>query len=149
MEVLMKASSFRLAILAAFGLLFIFPLPARAAEPCSLLTLQEIVQVLGNPVTANPLGTTGCMWKGTPQYVSVVVRPASSWSRIILPVQGVTKTDVGGIGDAASLSGMQNIWTLSVKQGSNVLVITVYNTKPPDQQKTSEQSLAKLALKRL
>jgi hypothetical protein len=67
----------------------------------------------------------------------------------ILPVQGMTKTDVSGIGDAASLSGMQNIWTLSVKQGNNVIVLTVYGAKSPDQQRSSEESLARLALKHL
>jgi hypothetical protein len=145
----MKPSSLRLAILVLPALLLTLPRPAFATDPCSLLTQQEIQQVLGNSVTPNPLGTTGCMWKGTPQYVSIVVRPASAWARTILPVQGMTKTDVSGIGDAASLSGMQNIWTLSVKQGNNVLVLTVYNTKTPDQQKSSEQALAILAIKRL
>jgi hypothetical protein len=145
----MKPSLFGIAFLSAVSLLFALPQPAQAADPCNLLTPQEIQQVLGNSVSPAPIGTTGCMWKGTPQYVSIVIRPASSWSRIIMPVPNATKTDVSGIGDAASLSGMQNIWTLSVKQGNNVIVITVYNTKTPDQQKSSEQSLAKLALKRL
>jgi hypothetical protein len=66
-----------------------------------------------------------------------------------MPVQGMTKTDVSGIGDAASLSGMQNIWTLAVKQGNDVIVLTVYGAKTPDQQKSSEESLARVALKRL
>jgi hypothetical protein len=145
----MKATSLRLAILAAPALLLTLPRPALAADTCALLTTQEIAQALGNSVTPTPLGTTGCMWKGTPQYVSIVVRPASSWDRIIMPVQGATKTDISGIGDAASFSGMQNIWTLSVKRGSNIIVLTVYGAKTPDQQKSSEQSLAKLALKHL
>ena len=62
---------------------------------------------------------------------------------------GMTKTDVSGIGDAASLSGMQNTWTLSVRQGNNVIVLTVYGAKSPDQQRSSEESLARLALKHL
>jgi len=66
-----------------------------------------------------------------------------------MPGQGMTKTDVSGIGDAASLSEMQNIWTLSVKQGNNVIVLTVYGAKSPDQQRSSEESLARLALKHL
>jgi len=145
----MKATPLRLLILAASALLFLLPWPASTADPCALLTTQEIQQVLGNSVTSTPIGTTGCMGKGTPQSMTIVLRPASAWASITTPVQGITKTDVSGIGDAASFSAMQNIWTLSVKQGNNVLVLTVYGAKTPDQQKSSEQSLAKLAVKRL
>jgi hypothetical protein len=145
----MKLSVRRWSATVTFGLVFTLSLPVSAADHCKLLTDQEIAQALGNSVSPSPLGSTGCMWKGTPQYVSIVVRPASSWDRIIMPVQGATKTDISGIGDAASFSGMQNIWTLSVKRGSNIIVLTVYGAKTPDQQKSSEQSLAKLALKHL
>ncbi len=145
----MEASARRWATFVAFGLVFTLPRTVNAAGPCDLLTMKEIAQVLGNPVSPIPVGTTGCMWKGSPQYVSIVQRPASAWGRIIMPVQGMTKTDVSGIGDAASLSGMQNIWTLSVKQGNNVIVLTVYGARSPDQQRSSEESLARLALKHL
>ncbi len=145
----MEVSARRWPTFLAFGLLFALPRAASATGPCDLLTLEEIAQVLGNPVSPTPVGTTGCMWKGSPQYVSIVQRPASAWGRIIMPVQGMTKTDVSGIGDAASLSGMQNIGTLSVKQGNNVIVLTVYSAKSPDQQRSSEESLARLALKHL
>jgi len=120
-----------------------------AAEPCKLLTVQDIAQVLGNSVSPTPLGTAGCMWKGNPQYVSITLRDASAWARTIAPGPGIAKTDVSGIGDAAQFSGMQNIWTLSVKQGNNVVVLTVYGAKSSDQQRSSEESLVRLALKHL
>src|SRR5579863_2801400 len=145
----MQATARRWATLVAFGLVFTLPRAASAAEPCKLLTVQEIAQVLGNSVSPMPLGTTGCMWKGSPQYVSIVLRDASSWARITMQGPGITKTDVSGIGDAAQFSGMQDIWTLSVKQGSSVIVLTVYNAKTPDQQQSSEEALARLALKHL
>ena len=145
----MKASARRWGAILAFDLLFTVSRTANAAGPCDLLAVQEIAQVLGNSVSPMPVGTTGCMWKGSPQYVSIVHRDASAWARTIMPVQGMTKTDVSGIGDAASLSGMQNIWTLAVKQGNDVIVLTVYGAKTPDQQKSSEESLARIALKRL
>ena len=145
----MKASARRWGALAAFALFLTLPRAASAADPCKLLTADEIAQVLGNSVSPHPLGTTGCMWNGHPQGLSIVLRDASAWARTIMPVQGMTKTDVSGIGDAASLSGMQNIWTLSVKQGSNIIVLTVYGAKSPDQQQSSEESLARLAIKRL
>jgi len=145
----MEASARRWGMLVASGLLFTLPRAVSAAEPCKLLNVQEIAQVLGNSVSPMPLGTTGCMWKGSPQSVSIVLRDASIWGRTITPVPGMTKTDVGGLGDAAQFSGMQNIWTLSVKQGNNVIVLTVYGAKSPDQQRSSAESLARLALKHL
>lgn len=145
----MEASARQWLPYVALGLLFALPRAASAAGPCDLLTVEEIAQVLGNPVLPMPDGTTGCTWKGSPQYVSIVQRPASAWGRIIMPVPGMTKTDVSGIGDAASLSGMQNIWTLSVKKGNSVIVLTVYGAKNPDQQRSSEESLARLAVQHL
>ena len=145
----MRVSVRRWGALAAFGLLSALSLAGSAAEPCKLLRAQEIAQVLGNPVSPMPLGTTGCMWKGSPQGVNITLRDASAWPRITAQGPGITKTDVSGIGDAASFSGMQNFWTLSVKQGNNVIVLTVTDAKTPDQQRSSEESLARLALKRL
>jgi hypothetical protein len=81
--------------------------------------------------------------------VSIVLRNATAWGGITAPGPNITKTDVSGLGDAAQFSGMQNIWTLSVKQGANVIVLTVYGAKSPDQQRSAEASLARLALKRL
>ncbi len=145
----MNSSARHWGALFAFALLATLPMVAKAAEPCNLLTMQEIAKALGNPVSPMPLGTTGCMWKGSPQGVSIVLRDASAWARITMSGPGITKADVSGIGDAASFSGMQNNWTLSVKQGNSVIVLTVNNARTPDQQRSSEESLVKLALKRL
>lgn len=119
------------------------------AEPCNLLTAQEIAQVLRNPVSSMPICTTGCTWNGSPQGVNITLRNASAWPRITAQGPGISKTDVSGIGDAASFSGMQNMWTLSVKQGNNVIVLTVTGAMTADQQRSSEESLARFAIKRL
>jgi hypothetical protein len=145
----MKVSVRQCVILAAFGLLLLQPRPASAAEPCKLLTVQEIGQTLGATISPAPLGTTGCMWGSGSQRVSIVLRDASAWPRITAPGPHITKTDVGGLGDAAQFSGMDNIWTLSVKQGASVIVLTVYGAKSPDQQRSVEKSLATIALRRL
>ena len=145
----MELSVRRWGALVAFGLLSTLPQAVSAAEPCKLLAVEEIAQVLGASVSPTPLGTTGCMWKGSSQRVSIVLRDASAWARITAPGPNITKTDVSGLGDAAQFSGMSNYWTLSVKQGANVVVLTVYDAKSPDQQRSSEESLARLVLKRL
>jgi hypothetical protein len=111
--------------------------------------MQEVGQVLGGSVSPQPLGTTGCFWKGSSQRVSIVLRDATAWSRIITPVPNVTKTDVSGLGDAAQYSGIQNSWTLSVKKGGSVMILTVAGGNDIQQVRSSEESLARLALGRL
>jgi hypothetical protein len=153
----MEPSARRLGALAAFGLMCLLPRAAGAAEPCKLLTVQEIGQVLGAPVSsAAPLGTTGCFWAGGSLRVSIVLRPESAWARTTMPVPGMTKTSVGGLGEAASVSGLDvahpdpnNVLTLSVKQGASVIVLTVYGVMGADRQRSAEESLARLVLRRL
>ncbi len=154
----MEVSAHRWGALAAFGLLSTLPQAVSAAEPCKLLTVAEIGQVLGASVAPpTPLGTTGCLWAGSSQRVSIVVRPATAWARITMPVPGITKTDVSGLGEAASISGpaqaahsgKESDLTLSVKQGANVIVLTVTGVKGTERQRSAEESLARLTLPRL
>lgn len=153
----MEVSARRWGALAAFGLLCILPQAVSAADPCKLLTVQEIGQVLGVSVSPTPLGTTGCLWTGSSQRVSIVLRDATAWARITAPVQGITKTSVSGLGEATSVSGLdeavhpgqENVLTLSVKQGASVIVLTVYGVKGTERQRSLEESLARLALRRL
>jgi hypothetical protein len=148
----MEASARRWGALAAFGLLSTLARAVSAAEPCKLLTLQEIGQVLGASVSPpTPLGTTGCLWSGSAQRVSIVLRPATAWARITMPGPGITKTNVSGLGEAASFSGMDNqkFLTLSVKQGANVIVLTASGVNGTERQRSAEESLARLALPRL
>jgi hypothetical protein len=81
--------------------------------------------------------------------VSIVLRDATAWARIIAPGPRITKTSVSGLGEAAQYSGMENVWTLSVKQGASVIVLTVYGVTGAEQQRSLEESLARLALRRL
>ncbi len=142
----------------AIGLLLTLPQAVSAAEPCKLLTVAEIGQVLGASVSSTtPLGATGCLWAASTQRVSISVRPAEAWSRITTPVPGITKTNVSGLGEAASISGLDDTahpgnetnLTLSVKQNGHVIVLTVTGLKSVEQQRSAEESLARLALPRL
>lgn len=149
----MQVSARRWGPLAAFLLLFTLPQALSAAEPCKLLTEQEIGQVLGSLVSPpTPIGTTGCFWGGV-QHVSIVLRPATSWARVTMPVSGITKTSISGFGEAASIShsetGSDKTMTLSVKQGANVMVLTVSGVKDTERVRSAEESLARLALPRL
>jgi hypothetical protein len=90
----MEVSARRWGALAAFGLLFTLPRAVNAAEPCKLLTAQEVGQALGASFSASPIGTTGCMWTAGSQRVSIVPRDASAWVRLTVPVNGINKTSV-------------------------------------------------------
>jgi hypothetical protein len=142
----MKVSVRRWAVLTAL------PLALSAAEPCKLLTVEEITQAVGGSVSPSPLGSTGCFWKGSSQTVNITVRDASAWPRISAPGPGMTKTNASGIGDAAqysALTGKDAAQTLSVKQGAKIIVLTVNGVKDAEKTRAVEASLAKLALGRL
>jgi hypothetical protein len=94
-------------------------------------------------------GNNGCIWGSGLQRVILILGDASTWSQITAPSPGVTKNEVSGIGDAAFFGGGFGTWTLTVKRGNDVISLVVIGAKIPDLQKSSEQSLAKLALKRL
>ena len=146
----MKVLVDRWATLAALGLLSTLPQVVSAAEPCKLLTVQEVGQALGaSASTPAPQGTAGCIWTAGSQRVSITLRDATAWPRLTAQGPGITKTDVSGIGDAAQYSCMQDTWTLSVKQGASVIVLTVYGVKGADRQRSLEESLARLAVHRL
>jgi hypothetical protein len=74
---------------AVLGLLSMLPQAAGAAEPCKLLSVQEIGQVLGASIAPpTPIGTTGCLWAGGSLRVTPVVRDATAWPRIAMPGPG-------------------------------------------------------------
>lgn len=153
----MAVSVCRWGALAAFGLFSAQLLTVSAAEPCKLLTVQEINQTLGVSVSPRPIGTTGCLWTGSTRRVSIVLHDSTAWARLTAPVPGTIKTSVGGLGDAASISGLdeaahpgqENVLTLSVKQGASVIVLTVYGIKGTERQRSLEEALARLVLQRL
>lgn len=143
-----------LALLAATG-----PV-ASAAEPCNLLTAEEINRVLGAKVSnTTPLGTTGCIWATSSSKVTLTLKDAkdpSVWARVTTPVPGMTKSSISGLGDAAQITGAVESGnakdayaTLSVKQGVHLITLGVYGPKDPKEQSALEQSLARLALGRL
>src|SRR5271165_2505879 len=101
------ASERRWGALAALGLLSTLNQVVSAAEPCKLLTVQEIGQVLGASVSApTPQGTTGCLWAASSQRVSIVLRDATAWARLTAPTSG--KTNASGLGEAMQFSEAGN-----------------------------------------
>ena len=155
-----KGSTRRWAALGALALLAAVGRVASATEACKLLTVEEIGRALGATVSnTTPLGTTGCIWATNSSKVTLTLKDAkdpSRWARVTMPIPGMTKTIISGLGDAAQITvavenGNANdaYATLSVKQGVNIITLGVYGPKDPNQQSALEQSLARLVLGRL
>jgi hypothetical protein len=67
-----------------------------------------------------------------------------------MPIQGINKTPISGIGDAAQVSdaGKEDAITLSVKKGDHVVVLTVFGLNDRERERSVAESLAKGALAR-
>lgn len=120
---------------------------------CNLLTQAEITSALGASVGAGqPIATTGCQWTapGQPKNMTVTVSiwPPQNFGTMP-PIPGLTKTDLGGVGDAAFYATIGGLTSLSVKKGSTVFVLHLYGVPGEARQMTVEKALAFHVLARL
>lgn len=146
-------SRFPLMLIAVCAFTLGAPHVAYAASPknaCSLLTAEQVSSVLGVKVgTGEGLMDKICKW-------SEPVRPGTKAKRVTLnlinlqafayaktPVgNGITKTDVSGIGDdAVYVSSPGTPTTLTVKKSDAAFTIIVFGF-PDDQTKDKEKALA-------
>jgi hypothetical protein len=137
--------------------------PAKAISACSLLTQEEVVAILGEPVekpTNSVSGgtVTNCNWM-TPSFrmVGILVRLASSPAeaatvrqeahRESKSLSGVDPEDVAGLGDSAYWAG-GSINQLNVFKGNYWLIITATKGKTSDNLSLAK-AVAEKALPRL
>jgi hypothetical protein len=128
---------------------------AQAPAPCSLLTSAQVTAAVGVSVgAAQPIANTGCSWTGPHMVVSVSLwdGSANGWGKIKMPLPGVTKTSVSGLGDDALFSILgpadKQFVTLSVKKGNTAYLFKVYGPTVTEQM-TMEKTLAGNALAKL
>ena len=121
---------------------------AEAPSPCSLLTSAQVTAAVGVSVgAAQPIANTGCSWTAPHMIVSLSLwdGSASGWSKIKIPLPGVTKTAVPGLGDDAIFSTLgpaaKQFVTLSVKKGGTAYLFKVYGPTVTEQM-TMEKTLA-------
>src|SRR5579864_5019908 len=148
----MKCSARRWTAFALLGFMCAHAQAAVGVEPCKLLTADEVGKALGGPISATtPLGTTACIWASGAHRVNIVLRDAAAWARLTMPIQGINKTPISGIGDAAQVSdaGKEDAMTLSAKKGERVIVLTVSGLNDRERERSVAESLAKGALARL
>jgi hypothetical protein len=136
---------------------------APPADPCSLLTTQQVNTALGVAVAAGKGLGQSCQWSQTGKELGgkgmllTILGPIGTLTPVQqfdaiktpLPVKGITKTPVSGLGDDAvygqtGASGPE----LTVKKGNSVFQIKVYGL-PVEEIKTKEKTLAQEVLARL
>ena len=133
------------------GARFLF---AQAAVPdsCSLLTPAQVSGVLGIPVGAGQhvikTSTKLCGWSlagsstPSPKRVMLGLEVTQHFDIRKIPMQGITKVPVSGIGEDALFMTTPGIGTgLNVKKGNLAIVIRVYGF-PLEQTEAKEKLLA-------
>jgi hypothetical protein len=144
-------------------LLLLFPLTSVAAapaDPCTLLTTEQVSAALGGAVgPAKPLGTGVCQWtqQGKPGDVLLkldvnLVTP-ERFTRLKTVTIG-TVTTVGGLGDDAFYStitqGRTTLTTLNIKKGTAAVTIRVSGgTKLAEDYQAKEKAVGLALLSKL
>lgn len=141
----------------ALGTLVVFTLwipgaayAAPPIDPCALLTPDQISSVLG--VKAGPgkrFMIRFCKWiPASPsadkmKQVTLTLKDVQSFAYAKMPIgNGITKTEVSGIGDdAVYVISPHSATTLTVKKGNSVFDLLVTGF-PDDQIKAKEKTLA-------
>jgi hypothetical protein len=132
-------------------------------DPCSLLTSAQVSAAFGVTVGAEKeTGGLDCQWsqpgeglagKGALLHLLGTVgrlTPVDQFNttKMPLPIKGVTKTPVSGVGDDAVYVTTGALTGLTVRKGNSVFQIRVYGF-PPEQIKAKEKTLALEVLARL
>lgn len=140
---------FKLALGAvAFSALMIGHAGAAYAAPkpaCSLLTPAQVGAALGGSVEAGKAFTERvCIWRGAPgKRVTLNLIDLQAFAAAKTPIgNGITKTEVKGIGDDAVYVSAHGVpTTLTVKKGDAAFTLTVFGFSD-DQTKAKEKELA-------
>jgi hypothetical protein len=120
-------------------------------DPCALLTPAQVSAVVGVTVGAGEsIGTTGCQWSTSGQATAanpkvtttLVLWPATAFADMKIPLAGITKTSVSGIGEDAIYATVGPLTTLSVKKGAVAFIVRLYGIHDQDKQVAMEKSLA-------
>jgi hypothetical protein len=146
-----QAGAMVVAVVSVFGAVMLTSSVAYAADPCSLLTPEQVATALGVPEVKTSPGATRCGWvpkkyAGGSQQVYLQLENEKFFQT--LKGIGVT-TPVNGIGDEALLQTTRGTRpVLQVRKGDVVFAVSVTGLSV-DAATKAEQTLAKYALSKL
>jgi hypothetical protein len=152
------------ATLSVFGVGSVGLYAAPPTDACSLLTDAQVSTALGAPVKREPASPDHkvlCVWS-TPGEIHKkgvqvdIVEPMGTLTpaqrfetfKTPVPVKGITKTPVSGLGDDAVYGQTGQFTELTVKKGDFVFQIKV-NGFPVEEVKAKEKTLAQDVLAKL
>ena len=135
---------------------------APPTDACALLTSAQVSAVLGVDAAHGASDPTNCQWsqpgkslggKGVVLHILGPVgklTPAERFETIKrpLPVKGINKTSVSGLGDDAVYVETRQFTELTVKKGNSVFQIKVSGF-PAEEVKAKEKTLAQEVLAKL
>ena len=131
-------------------------------DACSLLTAAQVSAALGVSVEASkPADKSICEWsqqgaaafRGKAVLLTIIepignLTPADRFNAAKMPVPGVVKTPVSGLGDDAVYGGNKFRVALTVKKGNSAFEIMVSGF-PVEESKAKEKALAQDVLAKL
>lgn len=132
------------------------------ADACSLLTAAQVSAALGVSVeAAKTVDKSICEWsqqgaaalRGKAVLLTIIepighLTPADRFNAAKMPVPGVVKTPVSGLGDDAVYGGNNFRVALTVKRGNSAFEIMVSGF-PVEESKAKEKALAQQVLAKL
>lgn len=135
--------------------------PAPPKDACSLLTAAQVSAALGVPVEADKaVDKSFCTWsqqgaalKRKTVMLTIIepigdLTPVDRFNAAKMPLPGVVKTPVSGLGDDAVYGGNNFRVALTVKKGNSAFEIVVSGF-PVAESKAKERALAQVVLAKL
>jgi hypothetical protein len=130
-----------------------------AAEPCALLTMEQVSATMGVSMTAASPSPKGCIWdetsKKTGKRVFVNILSATGFTSGRTPLAGTEKPSIAGVGDDAYYKYFTQprydkikVVDLDFKKGEAVIGIEVLGL-PMEEAKAKAKTLALLAVGKL
>jgi hypothetical protein len=154
----------------AMGLVVLFFMVAASSRPthaapstdaCSLLTAAQVSEALGVSVEADKaVDKSFCTWsqqgaalKRKMVMLTIIepignLTPVDRFNAAKMPLPGVVKTPVSGLGDDAVYGGNNSRVALTVKKGNAAFEIVVSGF-PVEESKAKERALAQVVLAKL
>jgi hypothetical protein len=146
-----QAASIVFAAVSAFAALMLNGNVACAADPCSLLTPEQVAAAIGVAEVKTSPAAKRCSWVPTKYAGSEQVHLQLEDEKLfdMIKARPIGVTPVSGIGDEAvqTTQGANNT-ILQVKKGNVVFAVSVTGL-PVDEAKKAEQTLAKFAVSKL
>ncbi len=135
------------------------PTAAKAADPCALLTAEQVSATMGVAMAAKSPTLRGCIWdetgKKTGKRVMVNVLTAAAFTTGKTPVTGTEKPAVTGMGNEAYYKYFEQpryekikVVDLDFKKGDSAIGIEVWGL-PLEEAKAKAKTLALIAAGKL